>query len=297
MKLAEIRKRGNCYNDGSYYLKLLPMYTWNGLNDEDYLENHLEQIIPNGVDSALELACGTGRGTERLVKFAKNVTVVDKNPGMLSTLGTSIKRNMTVIQLDMKDFIRNAAKSGELAKFDFVFSFWGIFYLANQEFLKVTGKNSLVEHFGDRPYQEAYDIINTFLSGIGNKAKACFMHVRRDTEEQRLNRLAWAKWVNERYNPDFPTPSELILNQALSRLKQKGVLDYCISDVNGVAVYKNMGHALETYLNFHSKAYFNDKPYFYDVLKFIKSGLIKSQQSDGKIIIGAGVKVIDIAYN
>lgn len=294
--VISFKQKKSCYLNGDYYNHLLPNYSWSGLTDEEYLEKHLTEILPKGAESALELACGSGRGTKILKKFTKRITAVDKSDGMLSAIPQEVKDQIVLVKSDMKEYILKSIDNNTISNFDFIFSFWGIFYLIHQEYLHIDKNNNLFEVNQKIAYNNAKDIALKFLSSLGTNANACFFHVRRDTDEQFLNRQMWARWVNPRYNPSIPTPSELIFKEVLEELKSQRILDYSIKDVNGTVTYNNMDNAVETFLNFHSKAYFNDKLFFDEVLNFLQKNLSHYKIKNGKIIMGAGLKLIDIHY-
>ncbi len=71
-----------------YYRALAPDYDGGGLEGEDVeragleLERALEAFAPSG--NVLELACGTGRWTERLAAKADRLTAIDSSPEMLA---------------------------------------------------------------------------------------------------------------------------------------------------------------------------------------------------------------------
>jgi demethylmenaquinone methyltransferase/2-methoxy-6-polyprenyl-1,4-benzoquinol methylase len=73
----------------AYYRAIAPEYEEHAISDvgEDELIAALEAFRPTG--RVLELACGPGAWTERLLRHAASVTVVDASPEMLARTASS----------------------------------------------------------------------------------------------------------------------------------------------------------------------------------------------------------------
>jgi SAM-dependent methyltransferase len=175
------------YNDGGYYNYILPKYLFDGVSDTVKLENWLKEQTDGGrkkFNHILELACGGGRATKIISKYAHRVDAVDISPSQLeyAKRATNKQSNVRFVQESMFDFTNRMAETGRLQKYDFIFSFWGIFYGVNNVFLTVEN-NSLKALDQIKAYETSQRNLTTLFSNIDHKAKFLFFHVRSDTEE------------------------------------------------------------------------------------------------------------------
>ena len=93
-----INRKFEVYLDPLYYEEILPPYRFGDKSDEEILESYLqEQTTKQGhkFKLALELGCGSGRGTRILKKYCQRIIAVDLNKQMLKCLSQYRKRLLT----------------------------------------------------------------------------------------------------------------------------------------------------------------------------------------------------------
>jgi len=70
--------------------------------------------------------------------------------------------------------------------------------------------------------------------------------------------------------------------------------EYSIKHVDGTVRFDNLEVALETFLNFHSKGYFNNRPECISIFREMERDLLRYKPPTGEIGLGAGFLLIDI---
>ncbi|MBN1159810.1 MAG: class I SAM-dependent methyltransferase [Candidatus Diapherotrites archaeon] len=273
------------YGDAEYYAYILPEYKFGGLLDTERLEIWLKGH--GRFSNALELACGGGRATRILAKYAEHVDAVDVSPSQLRYAKQNVESaNVTFIHDNMMSFAN--ASADRLADYDLILSFWGFFYAANDEFAR-TGKQKIVQRNPRRAFVRARKNLMNFFSKIGPEAKFLFFHVRSDTQEQRVYRQIIGTYCPV-FMPPSRTPSEILLPQALSECGHR----FNWLNVEGEVQYDTMEKALETNLNFHLRGFFNDKPELPVIYNVLRNEL-ERYENEGKIHMQAGYIQIDSA--
>lgn len=287
------------YLDSEYYERFIPPFNFDGKNDEEYLDSWLNENYPN-MGKTLELACGTGRMTKILNKYAQEIVGVDKSPKMLEAAKQKFEGQPQIhlFLSDAYDYINRAIETEEISTFDSITSFWGINYMLHHDFIRIDYNGELIQALKPEEIKRAEEIaimkLRRLLDYSKSGARYIFFHVRSDTDEQIINRKYWGRF-NPLFKPSLKTPSQRIIEKVLSEYKEKGRLQYNIKHVDGTVRFNNLETALETFLNFHSKGYFNNRPECVSIFKEMEKDLLCYRLPNGEIELGAGFLLIDIS--
>ena len=286
------------YKSPKHYEKLLPNYNFDGKGDKEYLDSWLNMNHPN-IGNVLELMCGSGRMTQVLNKYANDIVGVDKSSQMLKVAMGRFKNahNIHFVSSDVDTYIDKIIKTAEISTFDSIVSFWGINYWLHNGFLRFDHHGKLIQALTPGEIEIAEKLAIAKLKRLLENAKSgsrfVFFHVRSDTEEQSIHRKYWGK-MNSIFAPPLKTPSQIVIEKVLSELYKDGKLTYEIKYVNGSVKFYNLEMALEIFMNFHSKGYFNDRPECIDLLKEFTKDLSIHKLPNGEIELGAGFLLMDI---
>ncbi|MBS3105051.1 class I SAM-dependent methyltransferase [Candidatus Woesearchaeota archaeon] len=274
------------YSDAQYYQYILPRYLFEGVEDTEKLEEWFLAETNSGSQKfkrVLELACGNGRGTRIVAKYANELDAVDLSPSMISSAQTV--KNLTNVRFyrgDMFEFTNKLARENRLHEYDLIFSFWGIFYGTNDEFITVDQHGNLLALDPQSATQKAERNLRTLFDNLTQGTQFLFFHVRSDTEEQLIYRPIIGAYCSA-FMPPRPTPSEIILKKVLD---SSGV-DYQWRNVGGFVEYPSLEKALEVNLNFHLKGFFNDRLELPIIYLIISNGLHRHIQEQ-KVKMSAG---------
>jgi len=272
------------YGNGAYYDDILPEYIFNKKVDTDILVEWLKEKTSNGekpFNHILELNCGTGRATKLLLPYSERITCIDISESMLVKAKQNVEpsanvRHIDFIRCDAIDFVMDKNNREFLSSVDCIISFWGIFYPTNDLYLCYDLNGELISNLSSEVESNAKLRLIKFIDSLPKKARFLFFHVRSDTEEQLIYRPLWGLFHPE-FMPPKPTPSERLLKLALETVEAS----YTWDNVGGYVRYEGLEEALEAYLNFHLKGYFNNKPELPYVYSYTSSQLCKRQTKDG----------------
>lgn len=303
MKLRDehpwLKKRNiGLYLDSKYYERFIPPFNFDGKNDEEYLDSWLNENYSN-MGKTLELACGTGRMTKILNKYAQEIVGVDKSPKMLEAAKKRFEGqpHIRLVLSDAYDYITEAIKSGEMSTFDSITSFWGINYMLHHDFIRIDNNGEIIQSLNPkeikRAEEQAVMKLKRLLDCSKNGARYIFFHVRSDTDEQTINRKHWGRF-NSLFEPPQKTPSQRIIESILSGYRAERKLEYSIKHIDGTVRFDNLETALETFLNFHSKGYFNNRPECVGIFRAMERDLLPYKLPTGEIELGSGFLLIDI---
>lgn len=282
-------KKFDVYLDPLYYEEILPPYKFNGKNDEEILEDYLKENIKKQrrkFKVALELGCGSGRGTKILEKYCEKIIAVDLNEKMIKLARERIKDDskVTFHHSEMLEFVK---KSPDLIKdVDLVVSFWALNYSLNAEFAYRDPARQIFKPTNPKEALiKCHKKLETLFKNIGEKAKFIFFHYDPESEEQVIAHKCWAKIVPFPWNEK--SPSLIALKKFFEKQNK---INSCICKLNGVNELGNHNHALEIFMNFHLHTSFNHHPLKQNIINIIEKGLKDYNSED--IIIGAGTIII-----
>lgn len=144
-QIAYYRARASEYDEWFYRLNRYdhgPEINQLWFDDVTQLVTAFQQLDP--VDEAVELAAGTGIWTERLVKLARQVTVVDTSPEMIAINRAKLPdANITYMQQDIFEWEPER-------EYDLVFfSFW-LSHVPPERFASFLAKVRRATHAGGR---------------------------------------------------------------------------------------------------------------------------------------------------
>jgi SAM-dependent methyltransferase len=287
------------YLDSEYYEKSLPRFSFDGKSDEEYLDTWLRENYPN-VGRTLEIACGTGRMTKILHKYAREIVGIDKSPQMLQAARKRFEYvpNVRLVLSDACSFLNKAIETSEMHSFDSIMSFWGINYILHHDFIRIEPNGELFQALLPEEIKIAEESATArfrrLLECSRKGTRYLFFHVRSDTEEQIINRKPWGE-LNPLFAPPKRTPSQNIIEKVLAEMHKEDMLEYTLEYVDGTVSFPNLEKALETFFNFHSKGYFNNRPELVNVFEEMRTDLLQRRLDNGQIELGAGFILINIS--
>jgi SAM-dependent methyltransferase len=286
------------YLDSEYYEQSLPHFLFEGKSDEEYLDTWLRRNYQN-IGKTLEIACGTGRMTKILHKYAREIVGIDKSPQMLQAARRRFEctPNVRLVLSDASSFIKKTIETDEMRSFDSIMSFWGINYMLHHYFIRIEPEGELFQALSPEEIKNAEKSATAdfkrLLECSRKGSRYLFFHVRSDTEEQMINRKPWGE-LNPYFMPPKKTPSQSIIERVLAEEHKENRLDYTLKYVDGTVSFPSLEKALEIFLNFHSKGYFNNRPEFVSVFEEMRTALLQRRRGNGQIELGAGFILIDI---
>lgn len=176
-------------------------------------------------------------------------------------------------------------------------SFWGINYMLHHDFIRIDHNGEIIQALEPeeikRVEEQAVMKLKKLLDYSKSGARYIFFHVRSDTDEQIINRKHWGRF-NPLFEPPQKTPSQRIIENILSEYQKERKLEYSIKRVDGTVKFNNLEIALETFLNFHSKGYFNNRPECVSIFREMERDLLDHKLPTGEIELRAGFLLIDI---
>ena len=279
-------KKFDVYLDPLYYEEILPPYIFRGKTDEEILEDYLkEQTKKQGhkFKVALELGCGSGRGTKILKKYCKKIIAVDLNKKMLKIAKKRIGEDSGVAfhHSEMLEFVKNNPNTTKNA--DLVVSFWALNYSLNAEFAyRDPAKQIFKATNPEEVIKKCQNKLKKLFENVGSNAKFIFFHYDPESEEQIIAHKCWEKIVPFPWNEK--SPSLLALKKFFEKQNE---IDSCICKLNGINKWGNLDHALEIFMNFHLHTPFNHHSLKNEI---IEKDLKKFNSQD--IVIGAGTIII-----
>ena len=282
-------KKFEVYLDPLYYEEILPPYTFHGKRDEQILEDYLrEQTKKQGhkFRLALELGCGSGRGTKILKKYCEKIIAVDLNEKMLDLAKQRLKDDISIdfYHSEMFQFVKENHKIIKNA--DLVVSFWALNYSLNAEFAyRDPAKQIFKPNNPEEALKKCKDKLSELFGNISDNARFILFHYDPESEEQIIAHKCWEKIVPFPWNEK--SPSLFVLKRFFEKQNE---IDSCITKLNGINKLGNFDHALEIFMNFHLHTSFNHHPLKNEIMKTIKDSLKDFNQEN--IIIGAGTVII-----
>lgn len=236
----------------------------------------------------LELGCGSGRATERIVEklgSASVIDLVDLSSDMVSFCREKFqdKPRVKVHQSDSIEFLADGST------YDSVVSLWNLSHSVHQHMLRLGRKEGS---------QHVRGILDDFL--VNRLASAGTMHLIhydiQSPEQQLINpwRLKLWETADPTYDASAQSPSKELLDDTLAALKDNDYIDYECDHLEGDPIeYENTDVALETFLNFHMEGHFNDRPELPQVIESLRDGFAQHTDSNGVVSIAPGA----FAYN
>lgn len=289
-----LTKRPDIFDDPSYYLRLLPPYSFEGETDESLLENWLRNQTNkrNKFKVAIDLGCGTGRGTIILAKYAKKVIAVDINQRMLNFAKTVLKeyRNVELIKDEMFNFISRMVITNFIKKVDLLLFFWSIFYPLNFEFVEISPNFEIKLKEPRKALKSCYEKLKTLFFNIEKGCKVVIFHYRTDTDEQKIAHKYWKRLFPFPFGT--PSPSRYVLKKFLK--ENSDILQYKWSEVDGKVIFDNLDNALEVFMNFHFHGIFNRRLSIARRMIQELAEDLRPFQKNGHYVLSCGCSIIEV---
>lgn len=236
-----------------------------------------------------EFGCGTGRVTDRLAPYARQLLGADYSPAMTDAFQRHFPQARALCA-DTRDAVAALLAEGFAGHFDLVGAFWSLSYPLGACFESLDGD-------GIRPAPDpgaAHQAASAFVSGLvdllapGGHLLALLFDS--DSPEQRLVTWAWERIA--------PTPfadrayTRTILVQKLLAAEAAGRGNLTTTRLAGVAVAEDRARALRWF----TSAHFKDLPKLVldpEVIHAVNGFVTRSTCPDGTVVLPAGVHVID----
>jgi len=284
-----LNKKFDVYLDPLYYEEILPLYKFHGKTDEEILEEYLiETARRQGYrfKCALELGCGSGRGTKIIERYCDKVIAIDLSKEMIKLAKEKIKYKDKVkfYHAEMLEFVKNNPKL--IKNVDLVVSLWALNYSLNAEFAYRDPAKQIFKPMNpDEALKKCHRKLDTLFNNISQNSKFIFFHYDPESEEQRIAHKCWQKILPFPWNEK--SPSLFALRKYFERQNN---IDSCICKLNGVVDLGNKERAMEIFMNFHLHTSFNRHPLRDEIMKIIDKNLKKYNPE--KILMGASVIII-----
>jgi len=234
------------YLSPAYYDDVLYPYVFAGKDDLQYLDLFLQKH--RGARRVLELGCGSGRATERILRSLPDAEVeaVDLSSAMIRHTRERLSTAVQYVKSDSVDWL-NATDD----RFDLLVALWNLSHSVHQHMFRLGRREasdyvrSSIEHF-----------LRRNLRG----GSAFLIHYDLQSEEQRLInpwRLDLWRHADPGFDASGQSPSKELLDATLESLAQEGQLAYRCDHLPGdPIVYESSNRALEIFMNFHMEGHF-----------------------------------------
>ncbi len=237
------------YLSPNYYQRLLKPYVFGGRDDLTLFDDFLASLKVKP-QKALELGCGSGRGTEVFLKrFPKTrLDVLDLSPQMLEFT----HKHFPVQEKILSDTFNYLSETKE--KYDFVFSLWSFSHSLHQHLETATDL--------ERGKSKLSDVLKNFIVlNLEKDGDFFIIHFDSQSDEQKILMKQWAK-TSPVYDVGKQQSLSLqVIERTLNDLQQAGIVSFSITHFVGEPiVYDDINLALETFLNFHLEGCLNNRP-------------------------------------
>ncbi|MCR6473754.1 class I SAM-dependent methyltransferase [Bacillus safensis] len=274
------------YVEASYYNRILKEYIFNNKTDLEYFKDWFSNNFHKN-SSVLELGCGTGRVSELALELASDshsLTLLDLSNQMLNFTQDKFKNHnhINYINSDSIDFLWETKKT-----YDLVYSLWSFSHSIHQ-ILTANGFNKGKEYVQGG--------LNKFLKENLKRESSFFLiHFDSQSSEQKILINQWKKVFPIFDNHNQQSPSKLLIDEELNKLKEERVIDFTSSHFIGKPiVYASENEALETFMNFHMESYFNESELVLDIISELKNYFKNYTNDLGEISIPPGCFIYNI---
>lgn len=138
--------------------------------------------------------------------------------------------------------------------------------------------------------------LNKFLKENLKRESSFFLiHFDSQSSEQKILINQWKKVFPIFDNHNQQSPSKLLIDEELNKLKEERVIDFTSSHFIGKPiVYASENEALETFMNFHMESYFNESELVLDIISELKNYFKNYTNDLGEISIPPGCFIYNI---
>jgi len=260
------------------YKRLLKPYAFGQKDDLVVFQEYL--ATREGINSALELGCGTGRATDAFLEVVppSHLKLLDISPKMLEHVHGkySDKQGVDFVQ---SDTLAHLGESNE--KYDLIFSLWSFSHSVHQ---------AMVQGYFEAARSATKQAIRRMVIEMMKPGASFFMiHVDSKSDEQTILFKQWAKQYPLFKDATGQTPSKELLDEVFQELMDEGIIEFSVSHHIGEAIhYENLDELLDIFLNFHLESQFNDEEYAAQTINEIREYAEQFKNPDGSYSIKPG---------
>ncbi|MFC8528067.1 methyltransferase domain-containing protein [Nocardia sp. NPDC057227] len=176
------------------YDKLLLPHYFGGVEDVDLVSSWLNENYgaPTSALDVAEFGCGTGRMTEALAPFARNLVLADNSEVMVSAVARKFPDAQTFCG-DTSDVTTSLLAAGRAQSFDLVTAFWSLTYPIGEFFEELTaaGVRSHPDQASARG--RAHEFVSGLTRLVAPGGHLLAMLFDAESPEQQLVTRAWEK--------------------------------------------------------------------------------------------------------
>ncbi|MFC8044707.1 methyltransferase domain-containing protein [Nocardia sp. NPDC057353] len=275
---------------GMYDRLLLPHY-FGGIEDVDLIGTWLDEHYgaPISALEVTEFGCGTGRMTEALAPFARNLVLVDDSEVMISAVSRRFPDARTLCA-DAGDATQSLLAAGRAQSFDLVTAFWSLSYPIGAFFEELTAA-------GVRPHPDqatardrAHAFVVDLLRLVAPGGHLLAMLFDAESPEQQLVTRAWE--IVAPFPDGGRSYTRDVLIHALRSAESQGVGTLTHTRRGGVAWAPSARAALEWFFGVHFKHHprlLADTDLAAAVAEFVECNTMPN----GGVALPSGVHMID----
>jgi SAM-dependent methyltransferase len=239
------------YLQSDVYEQTRPRYVWHeNRSEEEIIYELLQGLVQTRSDLfslVVELGCGTGRFTQLLANFSKNLVAIDPSASMVSYCRQLLQgiSSCKIYQASAEKVVA----SGIISKVDLVAAFWSLSYPL-QSFLELRQgvDGNIIQQVSN---EDAENEIQLFLSGLFQEnATRIYIIIFFDEKSEEQT------WVTNQWLRLAPLPGGgrdfiwLKLENYLDQLSQRGH-SVKIETIKGVLVCDDEEHLTRVFLDHH----------------------------------------------
>lgn len=279
------------YETAGTYDKLLLQHFYGGTEDIDLVVDWLTEhhAVPRAALNVVEFGCGTGRITDAIAPYARNLVLADCSETMVAAVAQKFPDAQTICA-DTSDAVTALLAADRAATFDLVTAFWSLSYPIGEFFEELSSAG--VQPRGDQAVAAEHarkfvlDLVG--LTAPGGHLLAMLFDA--ESPEQQLVTQAW-----ETIAP-FPGGGRAytrhVLIDALHEAENRGDGTLTHTRLGGVAWAPTRESAREWFFGVH----FKHHPQLLDDLELeraVEEFIDRYEMSEGGVALPSGVHFID----
>jgi SAM-dependent methyltransferase len=279
------------YETPGVYDQLLLRHYYGGTEDVDLVADWLTEhhLAPTASLVAVEFGCGTGRITETLAPYARNLVLADYSETMVSAAARKFPEAQTICA-DTRDAVTALLQQGRSKRFDLVAAFWSLSYPIGEFFEELSPSGVRPRQDQVHAHARAREFVLDLVGLVAPGGHLFAMLFDAESPEQQLVTRGW-----EAVAP-FPTGGRAytrnVLVDALREAEERGDGMLTHTRLGGVAWAPSREAAREWFFGVH----FKHHPHLLDdpqLATTVEEFIDRYEIAGGGVALPSGVHLID----
>ncbi|MFE3322507.1 pyridoxal-dependent decarboxylase [Nocardia sp. NPDC059195] len=240
------------YESAGVYDELLLRHYYGGTEDVDLVADWLTEHhrAPTASFEVVEFGCGTGRITETIAPYARNLVLADYSETMVSAVAQKFPAAQTICA-DTSDAVTTLLREGRSKSFDLVTAFWSLSYPIGEFFEELSPTGVRPRQDQVHAHTQAREFVLDLVRLVAPGGHLLAMLFDAESPEQQLVTRGW-----EAVAP-FPVGGRAytrnVLVDALRDAEEQGIGALTHTRLGGVAWASSREAAREWFFGVHFK--------------------------------------------